>query len=135
MNADTEPATIGAFADLDAAPVTPKAMLAWNPQAPLTEGAFNEYLTFLRRNFAPSRFVLVGISPDRTDAGVLGWGMAWDDEALAYLTTPRGDRSPAFYRSHSAQSIRTALAHGHDVRLAWIDPEPRADEPGNDQSP
>lgn len=99
------------------------ALLGWNPQQPMTDDAYDAYVAFLH-DFAPSRFLLIGIADDRTDAGVLGWGMAWEDEVVAYLTRPADTGRPVHVQARSAESIRASVAHRHEVRLAWIDPDP-----------
>lgn len=92
--------------------------------AAMTDEMYDRYVSCLARDFAPRRFVLIGVAADRTDAGVLGWGIAWEDEALTYLTGPGHDSRFSLFVSESAQSVRATLGIRHEVRLAWIDTEP-----------
>jgi len=101
--------------------MTVEAVQVPDPRQPMTDDDLTAYTTWLARECAPRRFLLVGVAPDRGDAGVLGWGLSWDDRALIYLEAPDADR-PSLYLARSAESTRASLAMHHDVRLYWVDP-------------
>jgi hypothetical protein len=73
-------------------------------------------LTEMSVESAPRRFALCEVWADDEDAGVVGWGMAFDDEAMLYLPEARvvGKRS-------SAQRALRLCARTGDLRLVWID--------------
>jgi len=63
----------------------------------------------------PRRFAVFGIAADHTDAGLIGWGLDFDDEAL-FVTGGTG-----IIRAASADSVRRMLEHRGEVRLEWLD--------------
>jgi hypothetical protein len=72
---------------------------------------------------APRRFTLCAVTPGREDAAVVCWGMAFDDEVVAYL--PAEDdwsTDSCVLRLTSAARVRQVFAHAADMRLVWIDP-------------
>lgn len=100
------------------------AMFELDPQAPMSEEEYDDFVTLLG-DWAPHRFVLIGVADDRTDAGVLAWGLAWDDQAIAYSVDEHDRRSD--FRGRSAEAIRAVVGRRHEVRLAWIDSNPCTD--------
>jgi hypothetical protein len=54
---------------------------------------------------------------------VLGWGLADDEQAIAYMTADDSPR-PQFLCSPSAARFPRLLRRGGDVRLIWIDAGP-----------
>ncbi|WP_344590655.1 hypothetical protein [Actinomadura vinacea] len=75
-------------------------------------------LTEMSVEFAPRRFALCEVWAEDEDAGVVGWGMAFDDETLLYLPHTR-----VFGRSSSAQTALSRFTRGGGGRLVWIDAE------------
>lgn len=72
-------------------------------------------LTEMSAEFAPRRFALCEVWADEEDAGVVGWGMAFDDEAMLYLP-----ESGLMARLSSAQRA-LRLTRSADRRVVWID--------------
>jgi hypothetical protein len=66
--------------------------------------------------FAPRRFALCEVWADDDDAGIFGWGMAFDDKALLYLPQAR-----VLCTTNSPQRALGRYARGADRRLVWID--------------
>lgn len=84
------------------------------PAVPATEERIADYITQTLAE-GPRRFALFGVAPDRSDAGIIGWGLAFDDEAI-FLTLGN-----AIIRAPSAESVHTMMRHRGDTRLAWLD--------------
>lgn len=80
------------------------------------ERALMAELTEMSVESAPRRFALCEVWADVEDAGVVGWGMAFDDEALLYLP-----QSSVLGRLSSAHRALKMCARGGDRRLVWID--------------
>lgn len=80
------------------------------------ERALMAELTELSVEFAPRRFSLCEVWADDEDAGIVGWGMAFDDETLLYLP-----QNGMVGRLSSAQRALKAYTRGGDRRLVWID--------------
>jgi hypothetical protein len=92
-------------------------------QIPPSEQGLLAELRDLSAESAPRRFALCVLDVERDDGVVLGWGLADDHEAIAYL--PREDCStPGFLSAGSATRIPRMLRRTGDVRLIWIDAEP-----------
>lgn len=79
-----------------------------------TEELIAEYISQTLAD-GPRRFALFGVAPDRSDAGLIGWGLAFEDEAV-FCTTGN-----AVIRASSADSVHTLMRHHGDTRLAWLD--------------
>jgi hypothetical protein len=76
------------------------------------------------KTYPASRFMVISISADFSDAQELGWGLALPDHVFTYL--------PAISftgRFSSAARLLRVLNVAMDVRLIWLDPEPEPYEP------
>ncbi len=75
--------------------------------------------------------MICAVTPERDAVDLVGWGLDFGDEAVAYLPDPGEDRhASAFIRSQSAERIVGRRAFKADMRLVWIDPRPAGDSPG-----
>ena len=81
-----------------------------------TEEHIAEYISQTLAD-GPRRFALFGVAPDRRDAGLIGWGLAFDDEAIFYTV------GNAVIRAQSAESVHAMMRRKGDTRLAWLDAE------------
>jgi hypothetical protein len=80
-------------------------------------------LTALSAESAPRRFAICLLDVDHDDGVVLGWGLALDDQALAYVPAD-GSGPPSLLCSNSLARLSKLLRREGDVRLIWIDAEP-----------
>lgn len=80
------------------------------------EDEFMAELTEISVEFAPRRFALCGVRPNLEDAQVIGWGMAFDDEAMLYLP-----EDGTLGRLRSAQRAPRLYGRRGDLRVVWID--------------
>jgi hypothetical protein len=71
---------------------------------------------------APRRFTLCVVAPDRDDAAVVCWGMAFDDEVVAYLPADDPSGGSCVLRLTSPGRVRRVFPRAADMRLVWIDP-------------
>ncbi|MCO6008769.1 hypothetical protein NE236_27720 [Actinoallomurus purpureus] len=76
-------------------------------------------LVELSAETAPRRFALGLLDIQHDDGAVVGWGLDFGDEAIAYL--PVDDSFQRFLRTGSADHARRLLARRDDVRLIWLD--------------
>jgi hypothetical protein len=101
-------------------------MSPWNDTGTVlgTEHELMAELAELSSDHAPRRFSLCLVDREEDDAVVVGWGMAFADEAVAYLPGDvESGRRDTFMRVASAERARHRLArHDADVRLIWLDP-------------
>lgn len=70
----------------------------------------------LSTEFAPCRFTLCQVDDDGQDGQIIGWGLAWDEEAIVYVVQARMVMSVA-----NADQARQRLARKADVRVVWVD--------------
>jgi hypothetical protein len=80
-------------------------------------------LAALSAENAPRRFTLCAVAPARDDAVVVCWGLAFEDEVVAYL--PAEDEASGrscVLRLTSAGRLRRVFPRPADMRLVWIDP-------------
>lgn len=68
----------------------------------------------------PRRFALIGLEDDRSNAGVVGWGLDFGDTAL-FLGFERTE----LFRARSAEAVQRIISRAGHTRLAWLDPEPK----------
>ena len=115
---------------------------AWPPfgadanggQIPLSDKDIRLATELLTAAHAPSRFSLIGVIRDQDgeawDLELVGWGIQWEDQAIACLPATPG-RTTAMWSASSARSIvaRQRSRSHDDLRLAWIDPDPGAPAP------
>lgn len=92
---------------------------AW-PFGPMTDAELTDYMDATLSEHAPRRFAVFGVAPDRGDAGVIGWGLAFADEALLWIGENEDGR-PSYFQYTSAESIRDLFARRGEVRLGWAD--------------
>lgn len=97
---------------------------------PIDDAVLAEYIDAMLTEFAPRRFAIFGVAPDRSDAGVLGWGLAFDEEAVFCCDAGEGDELPRYFQCSSAEAVRELLAGRGEVRLGWADPPVDGSEPG-----
>jgi hypothetical protein len=71
---------------------------------------------------APRRFTLCVVAPERDDAVVVCWGMAFDDEVVAYLPADDPPGRSCLLRLTSPHRVRRMFPRAADMRLVWIDP-------------
>lgn len=95
---------------------------AW-PFGPMTDAELAGYTDAVLTERAPRRFAVFGVAPDRRDAGVIGWRLAFDDAALLWIQE-NDDGRPSYFQYTSAESIRDLFARRGEVRLGWADPGP-----------
>jgi hypothetical protein len=89
---------------------------------PIRERLLKE-LTELSAESAPRRFAICLLDVDHDDGVVLGWGLALEDQAIAYV--PADDcRPPSLLCSGSLARLPKLVHRDGDVRLIWIDAEP-----------
>ena len=79
-------------------------------------------LAALSAEYAPRRFTLCAVAPDRDDAAVVCWGMAFDDEVIAYLPADEPSGHSSLMRLTSPGRVRRVFPRAADMRLVWIDP-------------
>lgn len=94
---------------------------AW-PFGPMTDADLHGYIDEVLAEETPRRFALFGVTDDRKDAGLIGWGVAFDDAALLWI---EGDH-PTYIHCRSADTIRDRFDGGGEVVLRWADPDPSA---------
>jgi hypothetical protein len=82
----------------------------------LTEDELVTELEELSAEFAPRRFTLCQVDGDWQDGQIIGWGLAWDEEAIVYLVQAR-----VLMTAPSAERARQRMARKADVRLVWVD--------------
>lgn len=80
-------------------------------------------LAALSAEHAPRRFTWCAVAPGRDDAAVVCWGLAFDDEVVAYMP-PVDERSgrSCVLRLMSPGRVRRVFPPAADMRLVWIDP-------------
>jgi hypothetical protein len=71
---------------------------------------------------APRRFTLCAVAPGWEDATVVCWGMAFDDEVIAYLPIEDPPGRSCVLRLTSPRRVRRMFPRAADMRLVWIDP-------------
>ena len=92
---------------------------------PRSEELLMNELAGLTTEFAPRRLALCTLTPERDDAAIIGWGMAFEDEVLVYLPYQvTGTRSFAVFPS--PESAVKRLSRRADLRLVWVDSRPAA---------
>jgi hypothetical protein len=79
-------------------------------------------LTALSAEHAPRRFTLCAVAPGWADAAVVCWGMAFDNEVLAYLPPDERSGRSCVLRLTSPARVRGVFPRTGDMRLVWIDP-------------
>ncbi|WP_020667895.1 hypothetical protein [Amycolatopsis nigrescens] len=83
-------------------------------------------IRLLHSEHAPRRFSLIGVHRDQDgdvwDLEIVGWGLQWRDEALAYLP-PTPHSKTVYCQGSTAETIVARYGHENDLLLAWIDPE------------
>jgi hypothetical protein len=79
-----------------------------------------EELTELSAEAAPRRFAICLLDVDHDDGVVLGWGLALDDQAVAYVPAD-GCGPPGLLCSGSLARLPKLVRRDGDVRLIWID--------------
>ena len=79
-------------------------------------------LTELSVESAPRRFAICLLDADRDDGVVLGWGLALEDQAVAYVPAD-GCRPPSLLCAASLARLPRLVRRDGDVRLIWIDAE------------
>lgn len=79
-------------------------------------------LTELSAESAPRRFAICLLDVDHDDGVVLGWGLALDDQAVAYVPAD-GCRPPSLVCAGSLARLPKLVRRDGDVRLIWIDAE------------
>src|SRR5215472_5467764 len=80
-------------------------------------------LAALSAEHAPRRFSLCAVAPARDDAAVVCWGLAFDDEVVAYLPAEGGPSGRScVLRLTSPGRLRRVFPRAADMRLVWIDP-------------
>jgi hypothetical protein len=80
-------------------------------------------LTELSAAAAPRRFAVCLLDVDHDDGVVLGWGLALDDQAIAYVPAD-GCRPPSLLCAGSLARLPKLVCRDGDARLIWIDAEP-----------
>lgn len=93
--------------------------------APIDEAVLAEYIEAMPTEFAPRRFAIFGVAPDRSDAGVLGWGLDFEGAAV-FCYENGGEELSRQIHGSSAEQVRQLLARRGEVRLGWADPLPAA---------
>jgi hypothetical protein len=88
---------------------------------PIEERLIRE-LTELSAESAPRRFAICLLDVAHEDGVVLGWGLAVDDQAVAYVPADGHGPSGLLCSSSLARLPRLVRRDG-DVRLIWIDAE------------
>ncbi|HZE30823.1 MAG TPA: hypothetical protein VE198_05220 [Actinoallomurus sp.] len=88
----------------------------------LHDGLLKE-LTELSAESAPRRFAICLLDVDHDDGIVLGWGLALDDQAVAYVPADGGG-PPSLLCSSSLARLPKLLRRDGDLRLIWIDAQP-----------
>lgn len=86
-------------------------------ESPMVKTAEEHIDAFIAETLAggPRRFAVFGVAEDRSDAGLIGWGLDFEDEAI-FVTGGTG-----IVHATSAESVRRMLARRGEVRLAWLD--------------
>jgi hypothetical protein len=97
-------------------------MLNGNVSRTTIENGLLAELTELSAEAAPRRFAICLLDTDRDDGVVLGWGLALDDQAIAYVPA-EGCGQPCLVCSGSAEQLPKLLCRSGDARLIWIDAE------------
>jgi hypothetical protein len=92
------------------------------PEGNVEERLLKE-LAELAAESAPRRFALCLLDADHDDGVVLGWGLALDDQAIAYVPAD-GRRPPSLLCAGSLARLPKLVRRDGDVRLVWIDAEP-----------
>ena len=74
------------------------------------------------------RFSLFGVIRNQAgevwDLELVGRGLQWDGEAIAYLPSTPG-RASMFWTGSSARTFVNRFGSKYDLHLAWVDAEPR----------
>jgi hypothetical protein len=79
-------------------------------------------LAALSGEHAPRRFTLCSVAPHQEDAAVVCWGLAFDDEVVAYLPADEDSGHACLLRLASPGRLRRVFPRAADMRLVWIDP-------------
>jgi hypothetical protein len=79
-------------------------------------------LAELAAEAAPRRFAICLLDPERDDGVVLGWGLALEGQAVAYVPAEDCGR-PCLICARSPAQLPRMLRCTGDVRLVWIDAE------------
>ena len=88
----------------------------------LHDGLLRE-LTELSADSAPRRFAVCLVDVEHDDGVVLGWGLALDDQAIAYVPAD-GCGPPSLFCSSPLARLPKLLCRDGDVHLIWIDAAP-----------
>lgn len=89
---------------------------------PADEQSLLAELAELAAETAPRRFALCALDVRGDDGAVIGWGLAFDAEVIAYLSC--GGRAGSVVRARTAIMARRLVARLGDVRLIWLDEAP-----------
>jgi hypothetical protein len=91
---------------------------------PFSEEEIMAELVEMSTEAAPRRFTVCVVHPDLTDAGVMGWGMAFADQLVVYLMPGDllEDRQSLRCMSREGRLWRE-LSRREGVRIIWIDSE------------
>jgi hypothetical protein len=87
-----------------------------------SEGDLVAELAAMSAECAPRRFTVCAVAPDQDDAAVVCWGMAFDDEVIAYLPAAEDSGRPSLLHLASPARLRRVFGPTADTRLVWIDP-------------
>ncbi|MEV0405445.1 hypothetical protein [Actinoallomurus sp. NPDC050550] len=93
--------------------VTRDGSQEWGEQRLLAE------LVELSVETAPRRFALGLLDIQQDDGAVVGWGLDFGNEAIAYV--PTGGSCQRLIRAETADRARRLVARRADVRLIWLD--------------
>jgi hypothetical protein len=85
-----------------------------------TENGLLAELAELSAEAAPRRFAICRLDTERDDGVVLGWGLALEDQAVAYVPA-EGCGRPCLVSCGSPARLPDLLCPSGDIRLIWID--------------